>query len=1106
MRINRVLSGFMVSIIAAVTALAGVVAMASPAAAAPEFTVDAAGATNCSIASLANCRTTIILTGTDLPVVAGALIGLSVSGAQSLVTVKDATSGWTAGRETTFSSCEVLVGASTATTMVLSVGGRGNFCNRTNSITGGDQLTIKLHNPDGSVSASVDTKATVPTLTIPSTDEVTPPYGPLPGGTSIEPVTGRVVVRTSKLSSAPKAAWFGTIATTDITAGAGPGLFSVVPPPAQKTPKAPNGLAEGVAVQVVDTAFGVTPEACFSILPNGCADEYFYIDPATSATNITDPLDLNFTTSISAGTAVGSTACGKNIPAGLSASLTVGAGVKGGPVNVASSYGFSYNILGAPQAFVASATITVATPIEASISLTGQLSGCQAIPIPGLGIPNVAGFYVVVGGQITAKATLTVTINKGTYTLTGGWIPGSNPGDLSGATMVSKCVDATDQPATTCVSTALQASLEGTVVVSPLWLQLGPPAGNVGAGLSAAATGKIDFPTTAATGYDICVAGRWAAHLPVVGDFDGNWLGPINVLGDGARCPFGAIAAPPKKDQTITFTGADTGIVGGTYTPTATATSALPVVFTVAPTSSSGACALAAGLVSFTGPGTCVISADQAGNADWNAAPVVTASTIVSAAPPTPSPKKNQSITFTPPTSGAVGGTFTPTATATSGLAVTFSLAPNTTTGACALSGGVVSFIGAGNCVISADQAGNADWNAAPQVRGSTPVTTVLVNTAARYAPLTNPVRILDTRGGSTVDGLFADLGTRPAGSVLELKVAGRADVPTNASAAVLNVIAADPKAAGFVTVYACGQPTPTSSNLNYVRGQVVSNSVVSRIGAQGSICIFTQAETHLIADLQGYFPPTSIEVLPVPTRVIDTRPPLTIDPRNPAAGLVAGGSVLEVTIAGRAGIPADATTVTMNVTVTGGSQAGFLTVFPCGQTVPTTSNLTYSAGQTVANATISRLGTNGKVCLSVTGATYVLVDVAASLPSSIYTPLNAPRRLLDTRTSATGPDQFSPIGAVTAGSTTELQISGLPDVTSAGATELTITAIDPAADGYLTVFPCGQPVPIASNLNVRRGVTVTTDALAKVGIGGKVCVFAKSATHLAIDMAGYFI
>jgi hypothetical protein len=173
-----------------------------------------------------------------------------------------------------------------------------------------------------------------------------------------------------------------------------------------------------------------------------------------------------------------------------------------------------------------------------------------------------------------------------------------------------------------------------------------------------------------------------------------------------------------KGDQTISFTSTapvNAKVGGSTYNVTATATSGLPVTFTIdAPATS--VCTIAGSTVSFIGAGTCVINANQAGNVNYNAAPQVQQSFTVS--------KGDQTISFTStaPVGAKVGGpTYNVTATATSGLAVTFTIDPSAST-VCTIAGSTVSFIGAGTCVINANQAGDANWNAAPQVQQSVAV------------------------------------------------------------------------------------------------------------------------------------------------------------------------------------------------------------------------------------------------------------------------------------------------------------------------------------------------------------------------------------------------
>lgn len=164
-----------------------------------------------------------------------------------------------------------------------------------------------------------------------------------------------------------------------------------------------------------------------------------------------------------------------------------------------------------------------------------------------------------------------------------------------------------------------------------------------------------------------------------------------------------------KVNQTITFTStapAAATFGGATYTATATATSGLAVAFTSATPTVCSSSGTNGATISFVGAGTCTVSANQAGNTTYNPAPQVQQTFAVA--------KASQTITFTStaPAAATVGGaTYTVSATATSGLAVTFTSA---TTNICTVSGSTVSFVGAGNCTVNADQAGNANYTAAP--------------------------------------------------------------------------------------------------------------------------------------------------------------------------------------------------------------------------------------------------------------------------------------------------------------------------------------------------------------------------------------------------------
>ena len=181
--------------------------------------------------------------------------------------------------------------------------------------------------------------------------------------------------------------------------------------------------------------------------------------------------------------------------------------------------------------------------------------------------------------------------------------------------------------------------------------------------------------------------------------------------GDGS-CDAGAFELQGAT-QTITFAGPGPGMFGGKATLSATGgASGNPVVFGVDPTSGAGVCAITGTTVSYTAAGTCVIDANQVGNATFNPAHQVIRSVTVS--------PLSQAISFTStaPTNAVAGGaTYTPTATGgASGNPVIFSIDPGSTAGTCTIRGGVVSFTAPGSCIIDANQAGDTDYLAAAQV------------------------------------------------------------------------------------------------------------------------------------------------------------------------------------------------------------------------------------------------------------------------------------------------------------------------------------------------------------------------------------------------------
>ena len=377
------------------------------------------------------------------------------------------------------------------------------------------------------------------------------------------------------------------------------------------------------------------------------------------------------------------------------------------------------------------------------------------------------------------------------------------------------------------------------------------------------------------------------------------------------------------------------------------------------------------------------------------------------------------------------------------------------------------------------------------------------------FTPL-SPARLLDTRAGyPTVDGKSSGAGIAAAGSTIQLQVGGRGGVPANAPAAVLNVTSTGPTGTGFLTVYACNQPRPVASSLNFSVGRDQADAVLTRLDPSGKVCIYSGVgATHVVVDVNGVFPVGSTYGPLAPARVLDTRPGYpTIEGRFAGAGITAAGSTVQLQIGGRGGVPANASAAVLNVTSTGAAGTGFLTVYPCNQSRPVASSLNYSAGLDVANAVLSRLDPSGKVCVY-TGiaATHLVVDVTGAFPSGSSFSGIVPARLIDSRPSAPTVDgQYVGTGLTTAGTTLSLQVGGRGGVPAdAGAVVLNVTSTGATSNGFLTVYVCSQPRPTASNLNFGAGRDVANAVLTQLGAGGKVCIYTGAgATHLVVDVTG---
>jgi len=223
-----------------------------------------------------------------------------------------------------------------------------------------------------------------------------------------------------------------------------------------------------------------------------------------------------------------------------------------------------------------------------------------------------------------------------------------------------------------------------------------------------------------------------------------------------------------------------------------------------------------------------------------------------------------------------------------------------------------------------------------------------------------------------------------------------------------------------------------------------------------------------------------------VPNRVLDTR-----DGTGAPAARLTPGQVLTLPV--KAAVAAGGTSASLNLTATDAAGAGFVTVWPCGQSMPATSILNYVPGRVAANHVVVGIGSGG-VCVSVSQPVHLVADLMGWFADGADYTGAAPTRLLDTRTTA------APFAG---GEERRLSVTGAAGYgASAAAVALNITVVDPRFDGFVVVYPCGAR-PLASTVNFRAGEVVPNFTLVSF-TGGEVCLFVSVATDLVVDSFGW--
>jgi hypothetical protein len=234
------------------------------------------------------------------------------------------------------------------------------------------------------------------------------------------------------------------------------------------------------------------------------------------------------------------------------------------------------------------------------------------------------------------------------------------------------------------------------------------------------------------------------------------------------------------------------------------------------------------------------------------------------------------------------------------------------------------------------------------------------------------------------------------------------------------------------------------------------------------------------------------------PRRVLDTRDGTGAD-RAP----VAAGGVVVLALVANGIVPAGATAVVVNVTATEPAGPGYVTAYPAGTAIPGTSALNVERpGQTIADLVTSALSPDGRLALTTSVRTHLVVDLAGYFVPSGPTGagrlvVGSPTRVVDTRS---GLGLAGPLGA---GTTALVDLRPAVPADAAAAI-LTVTVAGAAGPGYWTVAPAGRPAPLASTVNAEVPGQVIANQAIVATTSGRIAVTAQTGGQLVVDVVGW--
>jgi hypothetical protein len=303
-----------------------------------------------------------------------------------------------------------------------------------------------------------------------------------------------------------------------------------------------------------------------------------------------------------------------------------------------------------------------------------------------------------------------------------------------------------------------------------------------------------------------------------------------------------------------------------------------------------------------------------------------------------------------------------------------------------------------------------------------------------------------------------------------------------------------------------------------------VANLATVALGPTGGLALAASTDTDVILDVVGWYaaaPATTTDSSPVasayiplsPERRTDTRFPITNAvnlSKFPGNGPLHAGETRTLSLDSFGGEFDAVDAVALNVTVSGPTAPGFLTIWPADKPQPNASSVNFGTGDAIPNMVIVPISAAHQLNFyNSAGNTDVIVDLVGLYETQFFGGLifagTTPTRFIDSRLGHGLPPR-----RLNAGETATISIGGTSPVPDGAAAVImnAVVADSTTTTGFITVYAADDTQPNVSNLNVQIGRAAANQVMAPLSVDATsaIKIFnANGPADIIADVTGFF-